>query len=285
MKLRLALPLVAIGITFFFPLSTSRAQYSIDLDRATLFSIEWLVDESSVIAVAKFPVEQAESGRAESSAASKPELLRTIKGNFGDLKWPLVMPQEIVLGQHAGPPVGGRIRLLFVRGTSELLQSVKLGRGYDDPPKLWDKWYGITQFGEMLLTESSLYRAVNGRLQAKRDAAPNARVYVDISHDMSVQVYSDRLWLRVPAGLERRDHYLKLLKTGDAAEKVYSIRVLAKMNDAQASDAIRNAFNCDYATPVYYDQGIGGGAWPEELNSESVRKAAGDALKLIEKRR
>lgn len=282
MKPSLTLLFVAIGATLFSMWSPCCAQFSGDLSRSTLLSIDWLVDESSVIVVARFPDAENKNEFAGRRIEAKPELIRTIKGSFEDLQWPLEMPFEIQLGQHAGPPVGGRVRLLFIRGTSELLQSVKLGRDYNFPPTLWDKWHGITQFGEMLLTESALYHAIDERLQAQRPSAPNTLIHVDISRDALLQVHSDRLWLRVPAGLERRDHYIKLLKSGDAAERIYSIRLLAKMNDEQATAAIRAAVHCEHVTPVYHDQGIGGGSWPEEWNTDSVRAAAAEAIKLID---
>lgn len=253
-----------------------------DLNCYCLFSVEWLVDESSVIVVARFPNEQNEFYKTDGTVPSKPEYIRALKGNISDLTWPLALAKDSNPHSNSyrylSPDNTGHIRLLFIRGRSELLEMVRLGRPRTSELSL--NYYGVTQYGELLQSESSLYRAIDQRVQIDRKPIADSFDEIDVPHDFLLQSHSEYYSLRVPVDEGRRDHFLQLLSGGDAAEKVYSIRQLARMNDLRAHAAIREALHCDDATPVY--KPTSDALNPTEWDAASVREAAATAIDLIE---
>jgi hypothetical protein len=117
---------LAIGQTYTFPV---------------VYSVEWLVDESNAIVVCQYENESDE-------VVAK--IIRTLKGDAESIRWPLnklAVHKETLL-----PSSKGRVRLLFIRGNSELLQMVELGRGYTQEPSIRKAFLGISQYGQLYLT-------------------------------------------------------------------------------------------------------------------------------------
>ncbi len=98
---------------------------------SVLYSVEWLVDESNVILIAEY---------ADEVTDVKPKILRTLKGQQEVVQWPLT--KAILRAGALQPDSAGRIRLLFIRGTAELLQSVKLNRDYTREPSIREAFLG-----------------------------------------------------------------------------------------------------------------------------------------------
>lgn len=266
-----------------------------------MMSIDWLVDESDVIAIVlekQNPIEQ--------------KVLKTIKGRSEAVDW-----KNIQITNRAGflePPSKiprnlnhkEQVRLLFVRGQGVLLQAVSLERSesitsvnhsthpdYKPYPRLGieTKLYGVTQFGELLLTESQLFRAINDRMKIAHQPIPlrpscgkhlggegalparNAPESFPLNND------DETYFLVVPFDHIRRDHFQSLLANGDAEEKLYAIRELAILDDEAATHTIEQAANCPEAREVFHFESSTGEtvAW----TAEDVRAAAKAELQTI----
>jgi hypothetical protein len=126
-----------------------------DLNQHCIRTTEWLVDNSTVIAVVREP---------HHGAGGKSTVLRTLKGDATQIVWPL-KESPFDGYDYYGPPSHGPVRLVFVRETSELLAGVKLGRGQVHEPRIHDVLYGVTQYGQLLLTESDLFAAIAAQLR------------------------------------------------------------------------------------------------------------------------
>ena len=146
------------------------------------------------------------------------------------------------------PPSNGPVRLLFIRGFSQLLQAVSLGREMSFRAIDWKKYtllyvpepsfgilptlYGVTQFGDLLLTESSLYNAIDTRMktvQVPVKLLTNPHVYVLNSADLGMVggekfacsstpnefplAFTDEIYsIVVPSDMHRRDYYIEHLR-------------------------------------------------------------------------
>lgn len=166
--------LFSLMVWFFAATASDNAMA--DLDSRIMYSIEWLVDESDTIVVVRDAPNQADA---------LPEVIKCIKGNAASIKWPLTpMTTRWPDYKNCVPPSTGSVRLLFIRESSLLLQAVSLGRPGDIPAIGWTEFfthhegvplagihstlYGVSQFGDLLLTESSLHAAIDARLKLNR---------------------------------------------------------------------------------------------------------------------
>lgn len=266
-----------------------------------MMSIEWLVDESDVIAIV-----------LEKETPAKQKVLKTLKGRSESVDWHnlemasrdgfLTPPSQIPRNLNHKE----RVRLMFVRGRDELLQAVSLERSesiasvnqtthpdYKPYPRLGfeTKLYGVTQFGELLLTESKLFRAIEDRMKIAHrpiplrpscgkhlggDGALPAR-YAPESFALNND--DETYYLVVPYDASRRDHFLSLLSNGDAAEKLCAIRELAIFDDASFTIAIERAAKCIEAREVFHFEKSSGEvvAW----TAADVRAAANAELQRL----
>ncbi len=274
-----------------------------------MLSIEWLVDESDTIAIVREP-EKAQDGN--------PKILRCLKGKAESIVWPLI-PRKTRWEDYKNcvPPSAGPVRILFIRGSSQLLQAVSLGRKRSFQKIDWTKFssyepipihgigptlYGVTQFGDLLLTESSLYAAIDARL--KLDLEPvklrenpygvfetlasdlgvtgdRKFAYCSTMNDFPLAWTDDTYLIVVPFDTHRRDYFIKQLKTAPIGEKIYAIHQLAGMMDATAQAAIQAAVQSDEVERGYVASGVNPGIGPWN----SVRDAALTALEIIDKQR
>lgn len=266
-----------------------------------ILSIEWLVDESDVIAIV-----------LEKQTLTEQKVLKTIKGRSESIDWHnlemasgdgfLTPPSQIPRNLNHKE----RVRLMFIRGRGELLQAVSLERSesiasvnqtthpdYKPYPRLGfeTKLFGVTQFGELLLTESKLFRAIEDRVKIAHrpiplrpscgkhlggDGALPAR-YAPESFPLNND--DETYYLVVPYDASRRDHFLSLLANGDAAEKLYAIRELAIFDDASSTNAIEGAAKCIEASEVFHFEKSSGEvvAW----TAADVRAAANAELQKL----
>lgn len=289
-------------------LVSSRAKA--DLDTRIMYSIEWLVDESDTIVIVRDPQNPGEGN---------PKVIKCIKGNEASIVWPLTLIKTRWPDyKNCVPPSDGPVRLLFIRGSSLLLQEVSLGRKRAIPAIRWSEFfskhdpipiagisqtlYGVTQFGDLLLTESSLFEAIEARLKSVRvpiKARPDGgNVYALNSVDFGMSEGKIFAWsnasdefplnhsdehysIIVPCDTHRRDYYLNQLKNGFVSEKRSAIRQLGAMMDTEAHAAIRVAVKSDEIELGYSKEGT-----VQEIGPwNSVHFAAIEELEHIDKHR
>ncbi len=217
---------------------------------SVLYSVEWLVDESNVILVAEYADEETDTN---------PKVLRTLKGQQEAVQWPLT--KAIRRADALLPDSAGRFRLLFIRGNAELLQSVKLNRGYTQEPSIREAFLGISQFGTLFLSETDFLRAIKQRIRGPR-TAPVARYrniyeikpeegWITSTSEFPLETGEDYFSIMVPSDEERRDYFLQQLEEGNVQEKTTALYELASFKDERSAEAIVKAMKCDYAESVH----------------------------------
>lgn len=253
------------------------SQLHADYYQYRLFTVEWLVDNSDVIAVLW---DKDEGGTAE---------IRNIKGDAKRLS-PL---QKVSRDGYDiwDPPSGGPVRLVFVRGKSELLQEVMLSRivTNNGDPTVREIIYGVDEYGNLLLSETALFQAIAARLKigpghfsrihrsatwVKRFGPRGAAVHAP--SDFPLETSESTYVMIVPFTTERRDHFIQILKNGNALERVQAIKELVRFDDEKALNAIREATLSDNATPAFCPHW--GTAPFIPCTAKSVQKAAKKAL-------
>lgn len=288
------LVIVLLNCPGAMPLQAQEKQYG-------MMSVEWLVDQSDVIAIVR-----------EHQNPNEHTVLKTIKGQSESVDWSSIRPE--VRSGFLDPPSeiswfrnhDQKVRLLFVhvvRGRGELLQSVSVERGgslgtvsksthpdYKPYPRLGveTKLYGVTQFGELLLTEAQLLRAIGNRMNASCEPLPlrpGCGKHLGGEGELSARYASEQFplnnddevyYLVVPYDTSRRDHFLAELQNGDAAEKLYAIRELAVFRDESAAKAIEDAAGCKEAREVFRFEKSSGDV--VALTAADVREAANAEL-------
>lgn len=217
---------------------------------SVLYSVEWLADESNVIVIAEY---------ADDVTDTKPKILRTLKGQPEVVQWPLT--RAVLRADTLRPDPSGRVRLLFIRGTAELLQSVQLRRGYTQEPSIREAFLGVSQFETLFLSERDFLRAIQLRLRSPRTATV-ARYrniqefkpeegWIASTAELPLQAGNDYFSIVVPSDEERRDHFLRQLEEGNYDEKTRALYELASFKGERATEAIVKAMKCDYAEPVH----------------------------------
>lgn len=259
-------------VTFLIGMPAAKA----DLYQFHVRTTEYLVDTSDVIAIVRF----ASDDRNE---AKPPTVVETLKGDVARVRWPL-KPSDITYALYA-PPADGTLRLVFIRGESELLQMVKLGRSPIITPKLHERFYGVDQFGRLHTTQSQLLKAVRAHLKAKpsrpvrrkRDSVHFETSGINAADDFPFECGDETFVLIVPFTETMRDHYIKQLVEGDAAERLYAIRRLSELEDEKAEAAIRVAAKVADVNPSYRF------SWTDrtvhQITAKEVRAAAQAAQK------
>ncbi len=239
MKFRIHLFLV--GLTLIQLPSLANA----DLNQICIRTVEWLVDNSDHIVVA-----------SEDNGTRTVQLV--LKGDASKIANDFSPPESdgYEYFEFCGT---GHSQILFVRGSSELLQSIPLGRAQilSDFPLLLRVIYGVTHHGRILLTESELLTCVRERIEGGLGVAlrqdrrqPHARrAGVVARSDFPLETNGRTYVLVVPFTVERRDHYIQLLRTGDAATRIRAIYELRQFDDKTAFDAIQQATNLQEVRP------------------------------------
>lgn len=210
-----------------------------DISQFCLRSTEWLVDNSDIIAVVREP------GKGKGDQHT---VLRTLKGDADRIVWPL-KGSRFDGYEYYEPPSNGVVRIVFVRGSSELLQAVSLGRYHMNAPAIREVLYGVTEYGQLLLTESDLFRTIDARLRSppaqpvfrKKNSRHYDRSGIEASSDFPLGCADEEYVLIVSFTVARRDHYIKVLESGDAAERIHAISELSQLIDEAARNAIRKA--------------------------------------------
>jgi hypothetical protein len=281
-----------------------------DLDTRIMYSVEWLVDESDTIVIVR---------DSQNPEQNNPNVIKCIKGKVDSIVWPLTpLLTRWPDYKNCVPPSAGPVRLLFIRKSSLLLQSVSLGRNKTIPAIGWNEFftqhdpipiagihstlYGVTQYGDLLLTESALYAAIENRMKMPRtpiqvrthayaineqnsleaDLKESDKFAYSSTTDQFPLNHTDEIYsIIVPSDTHRRDYYINHLQSGIVFDKISAVNELAAMMDPLAQAAVRAAMQSDEIGRRYGEedsiQEIG--PW------NSVRLAATTAMENIDKQR
>lgn len=281
-----------------------------DLGTRMMYSVEWLVDESDTIVIVR---------DAQNPEQDHPTVIKCLKGKVDSIVWPLApLVTRWPDYKNCVPPAAGPVRLLFIRKSSLLLQSVSLGRKKTVPAIGWNEFftqhdpipiagihstlYGVTQYGDLLLTESSLYAAIEDRIKLSRTPIQVRTHSYAINEQNSLETdlkdsdkstyssspnhfplnHTDEIYsIIVPSDTHRRDYYVNILRNGSTFDKIYAVNELAVMMDPLAQAAFRTATQSDKIGLRYGE---------EKSNQEigpwnSLRLAAVTAMENIDKQR
>lgn len=248
---------ITILILALFSVGTRPEIAEADYHQYYIRTVEWLTTNSETIVI----VENAED-------QARPTVTLTLKGSFDSIEWPLKVDgseQKLY-----APPSGGRIELLFIGANSLLLQSVRLDR---EPlvarqPTIHNSLYGVNHFGEIILTESQLTGVIADHLntkptrELKQIRAKNRKHLACLSphYDKSgvsaprqfpLETNGETYVLIVSLDEARRDHFLNVIRTGNASDRIHAIWELSQFDDPTARQAIKNAINCINVQPSY----------------------------------
>lgn len=281
-----------------------------DLDTRIMYSVEWLVDESDSIVIVR---------DSQNPGQDHPTVIKCIKGKEDSIVWPLTpLLTRWPDYKNCIPPSTGPVRLLYIRKSSLLLQSVSLGRKKTIPPIGWNEFltqhdpipiagihstlYGVTQYGELLLTESSLYAAIENRMKMTRtpikvrthsyainehnsleadlqksDKSAYSSTPYQFPLNHTAEIYS----IIVPSDTHRRDYYINVLQSGIVFDKISAVNELAAMMDPLAHAAVRETTQSNEIGLRYGEESSTReiGPW------NSLRLAATTALKAIDLQR
>lgn len=252
-----------------------------DLNQYMIRTTEWLVDHSKVICVAEFEDAISDSMR---------RVLTTIKGDAKSVKWPLKKPKSDGY-MYFGPPSKGTVRLVFIGENHEMWQAVQLGRHAGDSPTLHDVLFGVSQYGKLYVTESSLIDAIRTQMAAPpsnsvvrfRSSPHFGRSGIETPPSFPFENGGETFVLVVDFNERRRDHFLRQLKAGDCAERLHAIRELSQLEDSAAGAGVEAATRAVGVTPSHVYR------WSDRRvhseSDDSVRLAAQNALKRMEKSR
>jgi len=172
-----------LSLALIFLLATGSTGENFDVTSPVLRSIEYLVDHSNQIAIVDFG----------NKPDAEPEIRHVLKGLRKDVKFPLKHPK--MLGRTLrGPTNKGRIRLVFVENGNQLLGSTDLARVTDTSTLLDREYYGVDQFGKLLMSERDLLDAIRKRMEiGKQNRSPfHHRRVISSSGTKGVIVYAPR---------------------------------------------------------------------------------------------
>ncbi len=246
---------------------------SADLNQYLIRTTEWLVDHSSVVCVADFT----------DTEVGAPRILHVFKGDVNGVRWPLKEPK--FNGRHyLEPPANGTVKLLFIGKRNELWQTVGLARQQPTYVRnIRDVFYGVDQYGNVHLTESSLFRGVRTQIAKQKSASVSRRRHchakvsgIEAPAYFPLEGSEETYVLVVDFNVERRDHFVARLKDGNVAERIHAIKELAGLDDPVAVSAIKTATHVSSVQPSFvYD-------WHDKIvreqSDETVRNSAKKAL-------
>ena len=146
--------------------------------------------------------------------------------------------------------------------------------------------FGVDQYGDLILSQNDLLERVASRIKVGTGhTLPLRAVWhharqrsgVEAPYDFPLETNGITYVLIVPFTEERRDHFLELLRTGDAIEQLRAIFELKQFDDEKAFNAIKAAAQQDKVRLGFrYNQG-----GRQVVTSSDVRTAAQLAIRRI----
>jgi len=232
----LAVACVSLSLCFFLGTPTSIP----DVDYRCIRCVEWLVDNSDTIVVARYKNREDDS----------PQVVHTFKGEGAHLQFPLAFHKTGSI-EVMNPSSNGLRRILFIRGKSKLLAEVDIARVSTNQPVGWayKMVYGVTQFGAAILTEGELFAAIEKRVEnppecrelgnlrtAFRHEAELAGAFVGGPPGFFLNHDDWYFMLEVPYNEERRDHFVDIaLESIHPLDVMWAIDELRYFNDGGKS--------------------------------------------------
>jgi hypothetical protein len=220
-----------LGFTEFGVVSSGK-----DLEYRHLRSVEWLVDNSDTIVIAKYKDDGDESA----------EIIHVFKGESATIAFPLSLHQSGST-KVLSPSSNGLNRVLFIRGRSQLLGQVDILRVSTNQPVGWayKMVYGVTQFGDAILTEGELFTAIQKRIENPAEGKELGNLRTAFRHEGELKgafvggppgfFLNHDDWsfmLEVPYNEERRDHFVDLaLEATHPQDVIWAIDELRYFND------------------------------------------------------
>lgn len=246
--------IVAITCSIFHVsgMESARADYN----SYGVLTVEWLVDNSDTILIAR---EDGEEGTES--------VVEVIKGDGSSFegKLPEASAEQMGLsrGSFRQPPQSGKFKLHFIKQGARL-QSVGLGRDVrmERELHLGSIWYGVTQFEQVFLDPSSFLQAIRQRVRSRPSeeqvesmkGRKQPTLSVQASVNFPFETTDELFGLVVPRTHEWRDHYLQVLSSGDAIQRMDAITKLKAFADLRSRDAIQAAADSTEDVPIGYRQ-------------------------------
>lgn len=279
LRLKNALASSVFIAIFLAPLGSLRADHTTTIIR----SVEWLVDNSEQIVIVKH----------DESSLGKFEVLHRVKGTANSLTGPIKKDERIGY-PYLDAYSGELFSLLFLNKKQQLLAQIGLARKWNGDMGWKKSFYGVDQFGNLLLSESTLMRAIENRLTTSSGPrlpyiensvfypSKTTGVFVYVPNGFPLNNADETHFLEVPFDAKRRDYYLSKLTSGTAAARINAISELSRFkDDKKSAAAISRATTVDDVMPSFGDL-----RWTRIvdvdslslLNSEDVRQAAKQAL-------
>lgn len=209
-----------------------------DYNQMLLLSTEWLVANSDVVAIV----------RSSPGSEEGPEAVTFFKGdetkltaNFDEKKY---TGDGYFIFQ---PSDGGKVKIVFFSEEKGLLQSVQLDRDNVADFEFLDNWYGVDEFGRLLMTQSELFHSVgkeiqrdNGKPVSRIPRAPfRSNSAVEARKEFPMETTSETFVIVVPFDEHRRDAVINLAVTGTGFERKDAIRELSFNDDEKSVQAIK----------------------------------------------
>lgn len=225
-------------ITLVVAYSCGATVFANDLYQPYVRTVEWLVDNSDTILVYQRSVD----GQTQTP-------VRSFKGDASAVSFPLKSMKRDGR-DYLQKRAKSSIRLAFIKAPNQLIFETDLAReSVMSHPGLFRVLYGVSQYGELIVTQQSLFAAIRNRVEngpgtilARNPRRPHTGSSgTEAPRDFPFESSDFTYVLLVPFTKERRDYHLKRLKTGSASERVDAIRNLADFGDAESWRAIRNA--------------------------------------------
>ncbi len=272
-----------------------------DLYVTPIRSVQWLVDHSATICVAQYEPDMPTAGSADGPA---PRVTKVLKGTGDAVRFPLRTHR---VGEYWRPPHRGfASRLLFVSAEGELLAAVGLNRPTPhanrppaDAPALREVVYGVSEYGDLYLTEPDLFRAILRHLARpparllravdERNRTPGAPQKVWPGPDFPLDTQENLHQIVVDFHVARRTHYLTQLETGDLGERLEAVSQLALIDDVGARDGLRAAARDAVVPPPFYEfegyQTVNGAPLPQDVTAtERLRTYAAETIAHLRRR-
>lgn len=188
-----------------------------DVEYRCIRSIEWLIDNSDVIVIARY----------KSADDDSPEIVHSFKGKEADVLFPLARFETWEI-KTLDPSSNGLNRVLFIRGNSQLLSQIDIVRSSKNQPIGWayKMVYGITQYGNAIMTEGELFTAIQNRVSKPPKSKDLGSLRTAFLHESDLPgafvggppgffLNHDDWWffVEVPFNEERRNYFLELAKS------------------------------------------------------------------------
>jgi len=257
-----------------------------DYNQHLVYSVEWLACESDTIALVRNEGERRTVLHTLKGSGEIPdELFELSAFRFG---YDIDQPWSSKLNPWRKGEPAGRISLLFLR-KGKILQDVVFGRVIPGShPSVKDRFYGVTETGDLITSEPELIHAVNSALKEKRGdpivrlrrapfkeysgaTAPRWFALESTGDTYVIITKFDEAW---------RDRMIAMAQEGTAAERIWALVQLSWNDDKKSVDVLKR-------TAARLPEDVipsGGGRDKGPLGAADVQRAAQARLNWLRSR-